>query len=481
MKTNKKKDGIIKNYLYNLSYQIIAMITPLLITPYVSRILRAEGVGKISYSSSIVTYFIILATVGVNEFGQRKIATEQNSPENRGNTFWELVLYRNIFVILSLILYGFFLSKIKSDIFIYYAQVLNILNVAFDISWFYRGMEDFKKIALINILSKIFCVVLVFWFIKKSEDYSLYILIFGITQIGGNALSWLFISDYINKANLKKIKIFRYQKTVFQFFIPQVCMQIYLVLDKTMIGIITKSDYENGCYEQSQKLVKMCLAIITAFGTVMASRIAALLQCENSKNIIKNSILYSYRFVFFIGMPLTFGIMGIAEHLVPWFFGPGYDKVVPLLSVFSFLILAIGMNNVSGGQYLLSVGRQNIFTISVIIGAIINLFMNMLLIPKYASLGAAVASVIAEGTIAMIQLGNMKEIVKIKEVLSLSVNYLAAAIFMYGGIKIVGCLVNINFIGTMIQIIMGGILYFSFLAICKDTMLQVITRRKMED
>lgn len=113
--------------------------------------------------------------------------------------------------------------------------------------------------------------------------------------------------------------------------------------------------------------------------------------------------------------------------------------------------------------------------------AIINLFMNMLLIPKYASLGAAVASVIAEGTIALIQLGNMKEIVKIKEVLSLSVNYLAAAIFMYGGIKIVGCLVNINFIGTMIQIIMGGILYFSFLAICKDTMLQVVTRRKMED
>ena len=170
-----------------------------------------------------------------------------------------------------------------------------------------------------------------------------------------------------------------------------------------MIGMITKDAYENGYYEQALKISKLVLTVVTSLGTVMIPRIGYHYS-KGDTEMVKTYMYRAYRFVWLCGIPLTLGLIAVSSNFVPWFFGSGYEKVVSLLGVLSMLILAIGINNVTGMQYLIPTERQTLFTITVIIGAVANFVLNFVLIRFLQSLGAAIASVVAETTIAVIQI-----------------------------------------------------------------------------
>lgn len=174
-------------------------------------------------------------------------------------------------------------------------------------------------------------------------------------------------------------------KVVWSLFIPAIAIQVYTVLDKTMIGFIADSAFENRYYEQAIKISKMLLSLVTALGAVMAPRIGYLFE-NGSKKEIQMYMYRGYRFVWFMGIPMCFGIILIAGNFVPWFFGSGYDKVVPLLQILSLLIPVIGISNVTGAQYLIPTKKQRIFTFSVVAGAVINFCLNMVLIYLFQSL-----------------------------------------------------------------------------------------------
>jgi O-antigen/teichoic acid export membrane protein len=198
-----------------------------------------------------------------------------------------------------------------------------------------------------------------------------------------------------------------------------------------MIGLMTNSAAENGYYEQSTKIVKITLTIITALSAVTIPRIGAYFSNhENDK--ISHYMYQAYNFVWLLGIPLCFGLAGISKNFVPWFLGDGFEESADLIIILSFLILAIGINNVTGMQYLIPTKRQNLFTISVCIGALVNFVLNSLLIPHFLAAGAAVASVIAETTIAIFQLIIVRKELSIKKIGFMSLKYLIAGIIMLG-------------------------------------------------
>ena len=205
-------------------------------------------------------------------------------------------------------------------------------------------------------------------------------------------------------------------KTVISLFVPTIAVQVYTVLDKTMIGMITQNDFENGYYEQAVKISKMVMTVVTALGTVMIPRIGFYFEKGDVKEV-KRLMYRGYRFVWFLGIPLCLGLIMVSPKFVPWFFGEGYNKVSVLLGILSFLILAIGINNVTGMQYLIPTKRQNIFTLTVLIGAMINFAMNYILIERFAAIGAAIASVTAETVIAIVQLMIVRKEINPLEVL----------------------------------------------------------------
>lgn len=460
------KKSIKKNYLYNLTYQILTLLTPLVVTPYLSRVLGADGIGTVSFAESIVSYFTLFAVLGVTTYGQREISYVQDNKFKRSKLFWET---KTLEVITSIIAIAIYVpvALFQDNKSIYLVLSLNLFAVLVDITWFFQGMEEFGKIALRNIVFKLINIIYVFLVVRTKDDVIWYAFGLAFFLFLSNASLWIYLSKYIEKPKINEIKPFRNIKVILSLFIPTIAIQIYTVLDKTMIGLITKSSFENGYYEQAIKLSKMALTFVTSLGTVMIPRIGYHFGRGETEQV--NSFMYrGYRFVWFLGVPLSFGLLGISSNFVPWFFGEGYEKVIPILGILGFLILAIGINNVTGMQYLIPTKRQNTFTLTVLIGASVNFILNIILIHFFLSIGAAIASVTAETTIALVQLFIVRKELSFKKIILSSWHYLISGSLMLILLKWMGSLLTPSIIHTIIMIASGAILYFSILLVLRD-------------
>ena len=467
------KKSIAKNYIYNLIYQMLTIVLPLITTPYLSRVLGAENIGIYGYTLSIVTYFVLFGTLGIAMYGQREIAYVQNDKTKQSKTFWEIVITR--FITLAIASVTFYITFcIRGEYTTYYTiLLLELLANALDISWYYQGIEDFGKTVVRNLVVKILSLVCIFVFVKTQADLWKYMLIYVLANALGNATMWLYLPKMLQKISLKTLEFKKHIKPVLSLFVPQIATQIYVVLDKTMIGNITNNMSDVGFYEQAQKIVKTAMLVVTALGTVMNSRIANAFA-ENKKEDVKKYLMQAFNIVWMLGIPITLGIMAVSSNLVPWFYGEGYEPVIQLLIATSPILLAIGLNNVTGIQYLIQTKQQKNYTISVTIGAIVNVIFNFILINLIGTVGAAISSVLAEFTILGVHFIYMRKDIKILDVLKLSIKYLISGLIMYVIVLNISKLISPSILNTFILIAIGAIIYFIILLILKDKFLNDI-------
>ena len=463
----KSKQSVTKNYIYNLLYQILVLILPLITTPYISRVLGAENIGIYSYTISIATYFVLFGSLGIALYGQREIAYNQKNKKKYSVIFREIVILRIIPMSISvLIFYFIFVNGNQYQIY-YKILTLEIIGNCIDISWFFQGLEEFKKTVTRNIIIKLISVLCIFIFIKNQNDLYLYFLIYVFSTLIGNGSLWLYLPKFLGKVELKELNIFRHLKPTISLFIPQIAIQIYTLLDRTMVGAIISDKSEVGYYDQGQKIVKMLLAVITSMGTVMLPRIANTFA-TGDRNMVKNYMNKSFNLVFTLAFPLIFGIIAVSKAFVPVFFGPGYDKVAILMSVISPIILLIGISNVTGTQYLLPTKRQKEYTISVFCGAIINFIMNICLIWNYGAIGASIGTVIAELTVTLVQIHFVKNDFDFKEIFKSAKNYLFSSLIMFIICLFIETKIKSNLVSTISQVGVGIIIYIIILLLLKD-------------
>lgn len=463
-----KKKSIAKNYLYNVSYQILVMILPIITTPYVSRVLGAENIGIYSYTLSITTFFILFGSLGIALYGQREIAYLQENKKRYSITFWEIFILRCITMAISIIVFYFVFAIGNNDYNLYYKiLIIELIGNVIDISWFFQGLEEFKKTVLRNTFVKLIGLVLIFTLVKDSNDLPIYFGIYVLSTFLGNLSLWFYLPKYLAKIKFSELKIFRHSKPTIELFIPQIAIQVYTLLDKTMIGAIIVDKSEVGYYEQAQKIVKVLLSLITSLGTVMLPRIASTFAEGNNKKV-KQYMKNSFNLVFLLAFPLMMGLISVSDAFVPFFFGNGYEKVSTIMKVICPIILFIGLSNVTGTQYLLPTKRQKEFTISVICGAVVNFIINSLLIPKYASIGASIGTVIAEFTVTSVQMYYTRKDFEIGKVIALSKNYILSSLIMFVFCMVTGHFINNNVISIIAQIFVGIVSYFLVLSILKD-------------
>lgn len=424
------KKSITKNYIYNMVYQVLTLILPLVTTPYLSRVLGAEGIGIYSYTYTIVTYFILFGSLGVALYGQREIAYAQENVEVRKKVFIEIILFRFASIGMAIIAY-FFLFINGAEYQIYYRiLLLELIAAAFDISWFFQGMEEFKRTVTRNVLVRICSVSLVFLLVKNKDDLATFTLIYSLADLIGNLSLWLYLPKYLKGIKVKNINVLQHLPQILLLFIPQISNQLYKMLDTTMIGKLIEDKSEVGFYEQAQKVIRLLLTIVTSLGVVMIPRMASTFA-SGDKEKINNYMKMSFRFVFFLAFPIMFGIISISKDFVPIFFGEGYDKVVILINIISPILLLMGIANVLGTQYLLPTKRQKEYTISIIIGVIINFIFNYILIVRYGAIGASISTVLSQLVIDIIQAQYIKKEISLRELLKTSISYLMASIIMF--------------------------------------------------
>lgn len=470
---------VAKNYLYNLSYQLLLIILPIITTPYVSRVLGAESLGTYSYTNSITQYFILFGCIGLNLYGQREIAYCQNDIKKRNKVFFEIFFLRMITVSISIILFYIVFASTGKYAYIFIIQIMDVVASMFDISWFFQGIEDFKKTVLRNFIVRVICVVLIFTFVKSSANLTLYVMCYSGTLLLGNLSMWLYMPKYVKKRDIFNLSLKRHIKPAVMLFLPQIATSLYTILDKTMIGALTGDTSEVAYYEQSQIIIKTVLTLITSLSTAMMPRIANL-YANNDMETVNNYMSISIKFVLIFSCPFVFGIIGIASGFVPWFFGTGFEKVIPNLILIAPIVIFIGMSAVTGTQYLLPLGRQKEFTISVISGAVINLILNIILISSFQSLGASIATVIAELTVISVQIWYLRNDFEIKHILKLFLRYLILSLIMLSVVYFISTILPVSIISTLVEISVGGVVYLILLVITRDTLFDGIKARLAE-
>lgn len=462
-----RNQSVKKNYIFNTVYQVLSLCTPLITAPYLSRTLGADGIGIQSYTNSIVSYFLLVAVLGSTTFGQKKIASDRDNKDILSQSFWEIVFFRFFTVIVTLVAYVVFLFFNTKYRTIYMISAINIVNVFVDITWFYQGIEDFPKVVFRNCIVRVAQIVAIFVFIKSPNDLTLYVFLLAGFTVIANIWTWFYIPQYVKKP--QHVHIFSNLKDMLLLFLPTVATQVYLVLDKSMIGIITDSTYQNGCYEQSEKIVRMALTIVTSAAAVILPRVANLYNNGEKKQAVEY-IYKGYRFVWMLAIPIMFGLIAISNVFVPIFFGPGYDLAEILLPIFSVLVLAVSLSYVSGYAFLIPIGMQNIYTIVVCVCALFNFIFNMCFIPHMGATGAAIASVTAEilGAVLQICYCCKKGLLRFSRIFESAWKYIISGITMLICLQFLKILVKENVVGLCILIFAGSVIYFICLILLRD-------------
>lgn len=462
---------IIKNYLYNVANQLIVLIIPLITVPYISRVLGSEGVGINAFTNSIIQYFILAGSIGINLYGNRTIAYYRDNRKKMSNTFWEIAFLRLFCITLSYSVFLIFLLFVDRYQTFYLYQSLLIIAAGFDISWFFMGIEDFKKTVLRNIFVKLLSLCSIFIFVKEQNDVGIYILILSISMLVGNLTLWPYLKKAVQPPEFKQLRFKHHLRPAFALFVPQIATQVYLVLNKTMLGVFT-GVVSAGYYDNTDKIVKMLLAIITATGTVMLPRMANTFAKGNTDQV-KKYLYASFDFVSAISFPMAFGLAAVAPTFSVWFLGDEFAITGTLIPMMSLIIVFIGWSNVIGTQYLLPTNQTKFYSSSVIIGSIINFIMNIVLIPTIGVYGAVIATVVSEFAVTGVQLYYVRTTVSVQELLSKKWIYLIASLLMYVVVRYLNGILKAGIISFGIQIGIGMIIYFILLSVLKAPIIQL--------
>lgn len=451
---------VVKNFLYNMTYQILTMILPLITVPYISGVLGADGVGEYAFTYANTQYFIIFGMIGISLYGSRQIAYVRDDKNELKNTFYSIYLIQSIGMSIALILFIIFVFKYDNNYYrsLYFAQGINILAAMFDISWVYAGLEEFKKTVIRNTIVKIVSLSCIFIFVNDRQDILIYIIILALSSMIGNLSLWLYIPKDIGFKNIEIKDIKNHLRTSISLFIPQIAIQVYWVLDRTILGVMTDSTYV-GYYENSQKLVKISLTVVTTIATVMMPKIANTIATNNIDKVrvyIKNSFLFAGA----MSIAITFGLMGISNELAPWFFTSEFKGIDKLVTLGSLVIIPISWSSVTGTQLLVPIKRIKQYTISVTVGAIINLVFNIILINRLNAIGACISTILAECVVTLIQFYFIKDFISPAKLVKSILIFVPPGMIMYLVVRVIGICMGASILTTLVQCIIGGIIYF---------------------
>ena len=353
-----KAPSVRKNYIYNLIYQVMTLITPFITTPYISRVLGADGTGVQSYTNSVVQYFAILAALGTASYGQREIARHRDEIKIRSRLFWEIEVLCMATTAACLIIWLFVIGFAREYRPYYVVLTMTLLAVAFDISWFYGGLEQYSLIVLRNTAVKLVGIAMLFLFIREKEDLLLYVALTAATGLLGNISMWGYLKGQVEKPVLKELRPLRHLKETLVYFIPTIATSVYTILDKTMLGWFSgENKSQNGYYEYATGFVNMAKILIMSFNAVMSARMSYLFGTGRMEEIHKR-FQDSLDFVLLMAMPIMLGLAGIAAQFIPWFLGNGYLPVTFLMYVCSPLVLVVGLSDCIGSQILTRGGKR---------------------------------------------------------------------------------------------------------------------------
>lgn len=465
------------NLIFNILCQLTYFIVPVFITPYISRVLNAELIGEYSFTLANSNYFVLAETLGFTLYGQIKIAAVRDDKNKLSLLFWELFFIKCFLMMIASASYIPVILTAGSTRLrtLYVIMLINIVSNGLDITWFLNGLEEFKVTALRTIFIKLCNLAAVYLFVKDESDIFLYALIMqGFILIG-------FISVYpilrkkIRWTGFKALCIRQHIKPSFVYLIPGVVNTVFTSVDKTLLGTMISDANEVGYYQQASSLITAFTTMINSISNVLLPRIAYLHYNTTDEKEEKRLMKIVTGIGLAFAIPIMFGLIAVSDEFIPIYLGPGYEKSALLLKILSANVILVVICNYCGQLCLVAKGKQMRYNIVIIIGAIVNIVLNLCLIQAFSSAGVAIASIVSNFTMLIPCLIWSRHSLTIWDLFIVSWKYVIAAVAMF--VCIFFFSVNLAPIfHLVIKIIIGIIVYFILLLVFRDETLFFILR-----
>lgn len=458
MKKNKKTTSVVTNFFYSSGYQILKILLPLITIPYVTRVLGADNLGIYNYTNSCAVYFAMFAFLGFENYGNRLIAQKRDVPDELNHAFTSAYAFQLISSSLAIIAYivymVFFCGAHRR---IAWIQLLYIATEVFNVSWLYFGLEEFRINVIIHFIVRVLSFACTFIFVRNTNDLPAYTLICTGSIFLGTFLLWLRIGTYVRPVKITWRDVFSHAKGCLVLFFPVLVISIYRTMDKIMLGNMSKMS-EVAIYSYADRIVELPYGVIAALGTVMLPRMTNY-YANGEKGTAEKYIEISMRFMLFMACAMAFGLMGIGRTFAPLFFGKAFTKCGYLMMVIAPMVIIRACANVVRTQYLLPNKRDKDYIISILIGVVINLVFNSLMIPKWESTGAAIATLFAESFVALYQIFACRKDLPVVRYTFRNWFFLVAGAVMFAAVYGIGMKAEVSFVTLMLQICVGVVVY----------------------
>lgn len=408
--------SLFKNSVYNFIYKFVSMVFPLISAAYVSRVIFADGVGRVSIAINFISYFTIIAALGLNNYGTREIGKNQNDPKEYSKTFFELITISLISTSICLVIYYIIIGSFtyfRGDIKIYLIVSIQLIFTAFNVDWFYQGLEEYKYITLRSLLVKLICLILLFTLVRDKNDYYMYALVTSLGLVINNVLNLINIRKYIkfNKIKYKKINIFKHLRPVIILLSTNIAITLYTKIDVSMLGAMT-SEKKVGYYTFATQITSALITAIASISVILLPRLSFYIKNKMIDEFSKvvNRVL---KVLLLLTIPCSIGIIMIADLIVMFMFGKDFMPATQTVRILSILIIIKSIGNLYGTQVLLSFNEEKKLCYTTILGAVVNISLNMILIPKFEYNGAAIASAISEMIVMIAQINYAKKHIRL--------------------------------------------------------------------
>lgn len=466
----KMKTSIKQNLAYQGFYEVLNMILPLFTSPYISRVVGVEGLGIFSYTYSIAYYFQLFGMLGIKFYGNRAIARVRNDRNETNRIFSEILTVHIIISIICTAIYVIYVIFDKQYQLYSALQVFMVLASLFDISWFFFGIEEFKTTVVRNTIIKIASVACIFIFVHKSSDLWKYVFIMSLSQLIGNLILFIISKNYVRYMMPQIGDICKHLKPMLVLFIPVISTSIFKYMDKIMLGLIGDK-IELGYYENAEKILNIPLSIILSFGSVMLPKMSNLLANKDNK-AASRYIEMSIKYMSCISIAMAFGMAGIAVNFAPIFWGSAFAPSGILIMMLSISLPFTTIANIVRNQDLIPNGKDKYYSIAIIVGAVSNLIINWILIPRLHSLGVTIGTITSEILVCIVQMFMIDKSIPYRKYIRNAMVFLPSGILMFLIVQFVGNRFGASIAVLLLQIFVGAIVYgginLSYFAVTKD-------------
>lgn len=452
-----EKTSIKKNFIYQMIYEVLILILPFITSPYIARVIGAEGLGIYSFTHTIANYFILFSMLGLKNYGNRAIAQTRDNREKLNSAFSDILAVHVIVSVFCCLVYVGYVVFVASDKLYAAIQGFLVVSGLFDISWFYFGIEKFKLTVTRNTIIKIVNVICIFIFVRTSTDLWKYCLIMALGMLISQLTLWIPLKRYVSivKPNIKNMQ--KHIKPLLILFIPAIAVSLYKYMDKIMLGTMSSKE-QLGFYENAEKVINIPMTIITSFGTVMLPKMSNLAANKDKKQTQKYMAI-SMQFVMCMACALSFGLAAVGTVFAPFFWGSEFTPSGTLIMYLSITIPFLSFANILRTQYLIPNEKDRDYITSVIIGAVMNLIINALLIPSMEAKGATFGTVAAEISVCLVQTLVVRRDLPILQYVKSFVIFILIGILTFVTSYGIGKMGHANYITLFLQIAAGAVVY----------------------